>query len=79
MKNIFFKIFLFFLSLTIFSDSEIEFSINSDSIWRGLTQNNGNPTVGADINFSLDSYTNDFSIKKYNPTILKINPKPCVK
>ena len=56
MKNIFLlKIFLFFLSLSLYSESEIEFSLNSDSIWRGLTQNNGNPTVGAEINFSLES------------------------
>ena len=55
MKNIFLKIFLFFLSISLYSESEIEFSLNSDSIWRGLTQNNGNPTVGADINFSLDN------------------------
>jgi len=55
MKNIFLKTFLFFLSLSLYSESEIEFSLNSDSIWRGLTQNNGNPTVGADINFSLDN------------------------
>ena len=55
MKNIFLKIFLFFLSLSLYSESEIEFSLNSDSIWRGLTQNNGEPTVGAEINFSLDN------------------------
>ena len=55
MKNIFLKILLFFLSLSLYSESEIEFSLNSDSIWRGLTQNNGNPTVGAEINFSLDN------------------------
>ena len=55
MKYILLKIFLFFLSLTIISESEIEFSLNSDSIWRGLTQNNGNPTIGAEINFALDN------------------------
>ena len=55
MKNFLLKIFLFFLSLTIFPESEIEFSLNSDSIWRGLTQNNGNPTIGAEINFTLDN------------------------
>ena len=56
MKNIFLlKIFIFFLSLSTYSESEIEFSLNSDSIWRGLTQNNGNPTVGAEINFSLEN------------------------
>ena len=55
MKNFLLKIFLFFLSLSIYSESEIEFSLNSDSIWRGLTQNNGNPTLGAEINFALDN------------------------
>jgi len=55
MKNIHLKILLFFLSLSVYSENEIEFSLNSDSIWRGLTQNNGNPTLGVDINFSLDN------------------------
>ena len=45
-------IFLLFHSAT-FSENEINLSINSDSIWRGITQNNGEPTIGADINFSL--------------------------
>ena len=45
-------IFLLFHSAT-FSQNEINLSINSDSIWRGITQNNGEPTIGADINFSL--------------------------
>tara|TARA_Y100000022_G_scaffold21021_1_gene15992 strand:- start:1516 stop:2163 length:648 start_codon:yes stop_codon:yes gene_type:complete len=54
--NIIIKIFVFFIfSLPIYSDSDIEFSLNSDSIWRGLTQNNGNPTLGAEINFALDN------------------------
>ena len=53
--KIFFKllIFLLFHSAT-FSETEINLSLNSDSIWRGMTQNNGEPTIGADINFSLD-------------------------
>ena len=56
MKNIFLKIFLYFFYLfQYYSESEIEFSLNSDSIWRGITQNNGNPTIGAEINFSLDN------------------------
>mgnify|MGYP001177701293 CR=1 FL=1 len=55
MKNIFLKIFLLFLSLSTYSESGIEFSIKSDSIWRGLTQNNGNPTVGAEVNFHLEN------------------------
>ncbi len=50
------KIFILFIfSLSIYSESDIEFSLNSDSIWRGLTQNNGNPTLGAEINFALDN------------------------
>jgi len=55
MKNTFFNFFVFSLSLSIYSDSVIEFSLNSDSIWRGLTQNNGEPTLGAEINFSLEN------------------------
>ena len=47
-------ILLLFHSAT-FSESEINLSINSDSIWRGITQNNGEPTIGADINFSLEN------------------------
>ena len=38
-----------------FSENEINLSLNSDSIWRGMTQNNGEPTIGADINFSLEN------------------------
>ena len=49
-----FLIFLI-LSNSVITESEIEFSLNSDSIWRGITQNNGNPTLGADINFSLEN------------------------
>ena len=29
--------------------------MNSDSLWRGITQNDGNPTIGAEINFSLEN------------------------
>ena len=49
--------FLIFIivSNSLIAGSEIEFSLNSDSIWRGISQNNGNPTLGADINFTLDS------------------------
>ena len=54
--RIFTKLFilLLFHSAT-FSENEINLSINSDSIWRGITQNNGEPTIGADINFSLEN------------------------
>ena len=54
--NNFYKILIFFLfHLHVFSENEINISLNSDSIWRGITQNNGEPTIGADINFSLDN------------------------
>ena len=55
MNNLFIKFFIFFLPFSLFSDSDIEFSLNSDSIWRGITQNDGNPTIGAEINFSLEN------------------------
>ena len=55
MNNIFIKIFLFFLPISLYTNSDIEFSLNSDSIWRGITQNDGNPTIGAEINFSLEN------------------------
>ena len=54
-KYFFKNIFIFFLFHSYFRESEIEFSLNSDSIWRGITQNNGEPTIGADINFSLEN------------------------
>ena len=47
-------ILLLFHSAT-FSENEINLSINSDSIWRGITQNNGEPTIGADVSFSLEN------------------------
>ena len=47
-------IFLLFHSAS-FSEAEINLSLNSDSVWRGITQNNGEPTIGADIIFSLDN------------------------
>ena len=51
-----FRLLIFIiLSNSLITESEIEFSLNSDSIWRGITQNNGEPTIGADINFSLDN------------------------
>ena len=53
MKKILLKIFFLFLPLSLCANSNIEFSLNTDSIWRGITQNDGNPTVGAEVNFSL--------------------------
>ena len=50
------KLLLFLLvHSAAFGDSEINLSLNSDSIWRGMTQNNGEPTIGADVNFSLEN------------------------
>ena len=43
------------ISFSLYSKSEIELSLNSDSIWRGITQNNGNATLSAEINFALDN------------------------
>ena len=54
--KIFIKLFIFLLfHFAAFSENEINLSLNSDSIWRGMTQNNGEPTIGADINFSLEN------------------------
>ena len=51
-----FRLLIFIiLSNLLITESEIEFSLNSDSIWRGMTQNNGEATIGADIDFSLDN------------------------
>ena len=43
------------ISFSLYSETEIEFSLNSDSIWRGITQNNGNATLSAEIYFALDN------------------------
>ena len=52
----FFKLLIFLIfHSAAFSENEINLSLNSDSIWRGMTQNNGEPTIGADINFSLEN------------------------
>ena len=54
--KIFIKLFIFLLfHFAAFSENEINLSLNSDSIWRGISQNNGEPTIGADINFSLEN------------------------
>ena len=54
MKIFRFLIFII-ISNSLLSESEIAFSLKSDSIWRGITQNNGEPTISADIGFSLDN------------------------
>ncbi len=55
MNNIFKLLIFIFFHSALFSENEISLSLNSDSIWRGMTQNNGEPTIGADIDFSLDN------------------------
>ena len=50
------KLLLFILfHSAMLSENEINLSLNSDSIWRGITQNNGEPTIGANIKFSLEN------------------------
>ena len=54
--NKIFKLLLFLIfHSALFSENEISLSLNSDSIWRGMTQNNGETTIGADIDFSLEN------------------------
>ena len=49
-------IFVFFLLSSIsVSDTKLSFSLNSDSIWRGIDQNNGNPTLGAEFEIDLEN------------------------
>lgn len=49
-------IFVFFLLSSIsISDTNLSFSLNSDSIWRGIDQNNGNPTLGAELEIDLEN------------------------
>jgi uncharacterized protein (TIGR02001 family) len=49
------KIFLLLIPFNVLSQGEIALSLNSDSIWRGITQNNGNPSIGADFDFNLEN------------------------
>lgn len=54
--DIIIKLLLFLIvSLPLYSESEVELSLNSDSIWRGITQNDGNATLSAEIHFALDN------------------------
>lgn len=53
--NLLFKVIFLLISTSIFSEREIELSLNSDSIWRGISQNNGNPTLGAKVSFSQNN------------------------
>ena len=42
------------------SDVDLSFGLNSDSIWRGIDQNDDNPTLGAEAEINLENgfYTN---------------------
>tara|TARA_B100000073_G_C23732683_1_gene571354 strand:- start:1752 stop:2396 length:645 start_codon:yes stop_codon:yes gene_type:complete len=42
-------------SLSVFSGTELTFSLKNDSIWRGITQNDGEPTLSTDVKFSLNN------------------------
>ena len=53
--HIIIKFLLLLISFSLYSESEIELSLNSDSIWRGITQNDGNATLSAEIYFALDN------------------------
>ena len=51
MKKNFSLFFLIFLSANLFTDIELSFGLNSKSIWRGLDQNDGNPTIYSKIEY----------------------------
>ena len=58
-KAIYFFIY-FFLASSMMSEVELSFGLNSDSIWRGIDQNDDNPTLAAQAEINLENgfYTN---------------------
>jgi uncharacterized protein (TIGR02001 family) len=58
-KAIYFLIY-FFLASSMMSEVELSFGLNSDSIWRGIDQNDDNPTLAAQAEINLENgfYTN---------------------
>ena len=58
-KVIYFLIY-FFLASSMMSEVELSFGLNSDSIWRGIDQNDDNPTLAAEAEINLENgfYTN---------------------
>ena len=48
------------LASSMMSDVELSFGLNSDSIWRGIDQNDDNPTLVAEAEINLENgfYTN---------------------
>ena len=53
-KTTYFFIFLL-LASSMMSDVELSFGLNSDSIWRGIDQNDDNPTLGAEAEINLEN------------------------
>ena len=51
MKKNFSLFLLLSLSTNLFTDIELSFGLNSKSIWRGLDQNDGNPTFYSEIEY----------------------------
>ena len=51
MKKNFSLFLLLCLSANLFTDIELSFGLNSKSIWRGLDQNDGNPTIYSEIEY----------------------------
>ena len=45
----------FFLAFPVMAEVELSFGLNSDSIWRGIDQNDDNPTLSAEIEINLES------------------------
>ncbi len=46
---------LFLFSVILKTDVDLTFSVNSDSIWRGIDQNNGKSTLGSELEINLDN------------------------
>jgi len=55
MNKPFYIFFCFFLALPIMAEVEVSFGLNSDSIWRGIDQNDDNPTLSAEIEINLEN------------------------
>ena len=55
MAKIFYFFIFLFLASSMVSDAELSFGLNSDSIWRGIDQNDDNPTLGAEAEINLEN------------------------
>ena len=56
MKKISSLLTLVFFSVNLFSNIELSFGLNSKSIWRGLDQNDGNPTIYSEIDYEKNGF-----------------------